>query len=76
MTNKTLRTMVLVELAICIFCFFSLPNKIEQPKTFLSNLESYQLAKYSRLTYGDICYKYCQQNEIIIPGCKERTRDN
>jgi len=70
MTNKTLRTMVLVELAICIFCFFSLPNKIEQPKTFYQ-LESYQLAKYSRLTYGDICYKYANRMKSLYPDVKK-----
>jgi len=70
MFKKILGIMVLVELAICIFCFFSIPEKIEQPETFYQ-LESYQLAKYSRGTYGDICYKYANRMLSLYPSARK-----
>ena len=70
MIKKILGIIVLVELAICIFCFFSLPNKIKQPKTFYQ-LDSYQLAKYSIGTNGRICYQYANRMKKLYPNVKK-----
>jgi len=67
MTKKILRIIALTELAICIFCFFSISGKIEQPETFYQ-LESYQLAKYSRGTSGGICYQYANRIKKLYPS--------
>lgn len=47
-------------MAIIIFVLAYPLEEVEQPKTFLEN-ESYQLAKWSKGTYGGICYQYADR---------------
>ena len=55
-----------VALAVCLLWLISI-REVKQPETFYQ-LESYQLAKYSRGTYGNICYKYANRMKKLYPS--------
>jgi len=65
-----LKLIIILEIILFAFCWLNIPEKIEQPETFLEN-ESYQLAKYSQNTYGDICYKYANRMKKLYPFVKK-----
>ena len=56
-------------IVICFVCYVLIEN-VQQPETFYQ-LESYQLAKYSRWTYGDICYKYANRMLSLYPSARK-----
>ena len=56
-------------IVICFVCYVLIEN-VQQPETFYQ-LESYQLAKYSRGTYGDICYKYANRMKKLYSSVKK-----
>jgi hypothetical protein len=55
-----LNIILITEVVIIIFVLAYPLEEVEQPKTFLEN-ESYQLAKWSKGTYGGICYQYADR---------------
>ena len=70
MIKKILIAVLLSEYLLLGYCLFYWPDKIKQPETFYQ-LESYQLAKYSRWTYGDICYKYANRMLSLYPSARK-----
>ena len=70
MFKKILTGIILLEMIITGHCILQRPEKIEQPETFYQ-LENYQLAKYSRWTYGGICYKYANRMLKLYPSTRK-----
>lgn len=62
MIKKILIAIIAIEFLIALFCGteICLMRYAEQPKTFYQ-LESYQLAKWSKGTHGGICYQYADR---------------
>ena len=68
--RNILKGIIILEIILFIFCWISLPQKIKKPETFYQ-LESYQLAKYSKGTWGDICWKYADRMKKLYPSVKK-----
>ena len=68
MIKKILEKMIIFYSIVVLFCmvFIFFEKEIEQPQTFLEN-DSYQLAKLSKGTWGDICYKYANRMKKLYP---------
>lgn len=64
--------MAIIEFLVFTVCLLWLITikEVRQPETFYQ-LESYQLAKYSRGTLGRICYEYANKMKHLFPEVKK-----